>query len=69
MADPTIRDADSDDAEPLAAVYRSAYRQNRELGFPAKAESATEADVLEWIREKRVYVATVADEVVGGIHL
>lgn len=58
-----------DDAEGLARAYRSAYRENRELGFPAKAESATEAKVAGWIRDHRVFVAAVDGDVVGGVRL
>jgi ribosomal protein S18 acetylase RimI-like enzyme len=67
--EPEIRRASVADAEDLAAVYRSAYRENRELGFPAKAESVTESEVAEWIRENRIFVAEIEDEVVGGVRL
>ena len=69
MSTVSIRRAGADDAEPLAAVYRSAYRENRRLGFPAKAESATPETVGEWIAEHEVHVATVDAEVVGGVRL
>ena len=69
VSDLQIRRASVADADPLARVYRIAYRENRELGFPAKAESATEGEVAEWVRENRVYVATVEGEVVGGVRL
>jgi len=69
MSDPRIRDATTDDADRLAAVYRSAYAENRRLGFPAKAESATSEDVAEWIREAQVLVATVEERIVGGVRL
>jgi N-acetylglutamate synthase-like GNAT family acetyltransferase len=65
--EPEIRRATVADA--VAAVYRSAYRENRDLGFPAKSESATESEVEEWVREHRVFVAEVEDEVVGGVRL
>jgi GNAT superfamily N-acetyltransferase len=64
-----IRRATDDDAEELADVYRSAYRENRRLGFPAKAGSATTRTVSGWIRDSRVYVATVGDVLVGGVRL
>lgn len=69
MSDVRIRRASADDAEELAAVYRSAYRENRELGFPAKAGSATPSEVADWIRDRRVYVAEIEDEIVGGVRL
>ena len=69
MTDPEVRHATEDDAGALAAAYRSAYEENRELGFPAKADSATEDEVAEWIRELRVLVAEIADEVDGGVRL
>ena len=63
-----VREATIADANALAGVYQSAYRENRRLGFPAKAESATERDIAAWIRENRVYVAET-DDVVGGVRL
>jgi GNAT superfamily N-acetyltransferase len=69
MADPQYRPATDGDADALAAVYRSAYRQNRELGFPAKAESATAEQVAGWIADHRVHVATVDGAVVAGVRL
>ncbi len=69
MDDLQVRRATVADAEALARVYRSAYRETRRLGFPMKAESATEAEVADWIREFRVYVATVEGEVGGGVRL
>jgi GNAT superfamily N-acetyltransferase len=64
-----IRRAISADAEELAEVYQSAYRENRQLGFPAKAESVTEREVSEWIEEYRIFVVGIEDEVVGGVRL
>lgn len=69
MDDLRIRPAATVDAAGLARVYRSAYAENRRLGFPAKAESATADDVAAWIREHAVFVATVDREVVGGVRL
>jgi GNAT superfamily N-acetyltransferase len=62
MSDIRVRRATATDAERLAAVYRSASRENRELGFPAKAGSTTESEVANWIEEDRVYVAEVGIE-------
>lgn len=64
-----IRVATVGDAKPLTAVYRSAYQENRELGLPASAESVSQATVSDWIRECRVYVATIDSEIVGGVRL
>jgi len=71
---PNIRPATPDEAAALAAVYRSAYRQNRDLGFPAKAEAATADEVADWIREYRVFVAkidagSIGEDIVGGVRL
>ncbi|MFC6964148.1 GNAT family N-acetyltransferase [Halocatena marina] len=63
-----IREAVTADASDLATVYQSAYRENRERGFPAKAESVNERAVAEWIDEYRVYVAVDSD-VIGGVRL
>jgi len=64
-----IRRADKSDAAELAAVYRNAYRVNRKLGFPMQAESATKAEVAEWIQEYWMFVALVDNELVGGVRL
>ncbi len=69
MDDVRIRSATPEDAEALAAAYRDAYRENRDLGFPAKAESATAADVADWIRNHRMFVAETAETMVGGVRL
>lgn len=73
-----IREATSEDAAPLAAVYRSAYAENRRLGFPAKAEDATSEAVAGWIDEDLLLVAVASgdhgaapdgDRVIGGVRL
>lgn len=64
-----VRRAEPSDAEPLAAVYRSAYRENRRLGFPAKAESVTSTTVAGWIEEHLLLVAAIEEEVVAGVRL
>jgi GNAT superfamily N-acetyltransferase len=71
MDDVRIRTATPEDAAPLAAAYRDAYRENRDLGFPAKAESATAEEVTGWIRDHRVFVAEdhAEETLVGGVRL
>ncbi|GAA4978426.1 GNAT family N-acetyltransferase [Rhizobium sp. S152] len=69
MRDIEIQQASAGAAEELAAVYRNAYQENRELGFPAKAESATAQTVTEWIRDNTVLVALVEGRVIGGVRL
>lgn len=69
MSEVTLRPATAADAEALAAVYRSAYQENRELGFPAKAGSATHSGVADWIGEYQVFVAVADGAVVGGVRL
>lgn len=54
------------DAEQLVDVYRSPYRENRELGFPAKAETATVEDTQEWLGDGRLYVAVSIQPVFGA---
>jgi maltodextrin utilization protein YvdJ len=44
-------------------------RKNRQLGFPAKAESVSKSEVSDWIQKNRVYVAMSKDEVIGGVRL
>jgi len=69
MTDVEIGRATVADAAELASAYRSAYRENERLGFPAKAGSADAETVTEWIEDARVYVARVGDEAVGGVRL
>lgn len=64
-----LRPATESDADALAAVYHSAYRENRELGFPAKAETVAASTVREWIREHEVFVAVDDGDVIGGVRL
>ena len=69
MGDVSLRAATLDDGDALAAAYRSAYAENRDLGFPAKAGSVTASTVREWIRETQVFVAETDEGVVGGVRL
>jgi GNAT superfamily N-acetyltransferase len=69
MDDVRIREAATEDADAIAVTYRNAYRENRELGFPAKAESATAEEVRDWIRNHRMLVAETDETVVGGVRL
>ncbi len=69
MPDVDIQRATGADAKALTAVYRSAYRENRELGFPATAGSVTPPTVADWIRECRIYAARTGGEIVGGVRL
>lgn len=69
MATVSIHLADRSDAADLAGVYRSAYQENRELGFPAKAETVGAETVAEWINQYQVFVASVEGEIVGGVRL
>jgi ribosomal protein S18 acetylase RimI-like enzyme len=64
-----VQRASIGDAENLARVYRSAYQENRRLGFPAKAESITKSEVEGWIQKNRVYIVKIEDEVIGGVRL
>ncbi|SFR97908.1 Predicted N-acetyltransferase YhbS [Halomicrobium zhouii] len=69
MSDPLIGCATPDDAPELAEVYHSAYARNRELGFPASAESVEVTEVADWIRDHRVFVARVDGDIVGGVRV
>lgn len=69
MNGPHIRQATPQDAERLVDVYRSAYRENRELGFPAKAETATVEDIHEWLDGGRLYVAEIEQQVIGAVRI
>lgn len=65
--EPHIREAKHEDGERLVTVYRSAYRENRQLGFPAKAGAATTADIHDWLDAGRLFVAEIDDQVVGAL--
>lgn len=69
MDDVTIERAEPGDAAALASVYQSAYQENRELGFPGKAESVAESTVADWIEQHRVFVAMVESKIIGGVRL
>ncbi|SDJ34428.1 Acetyltransferase (GNAT) domain-containing protein [Halovenus aranensis] len=69
MVDINIRKAKGKDAETLAAVYHSAYQENRELGFPAKAESVAPDTVETWIEVDHVYVAENDSKIIGVVRL
>lgn len=69
MTEPGLRAATEADAVRLATVYRSAYAETRDLGFPMKAESSTEDEVAAWIRDYHVFVAEVDETVVAGVRL
>lgn len=64
-----IRKARVEDAGTLTSVYHSAYQENRQLGFPAKAETVPSETVEEWIETDEIYVAEIGDELVGGVRL
>lgn len=64
-----IRQTTPQDAERLVDVYRSAYRENRERGFPAKAETATVDDIHEWLDDGRLYVAEIEHQVIGSVRI
>jgi N-acetylglutamate synthase-like GNAT family acetyltransferase len=69
MSTVRVREADTDDASRLAEVYRSAYAENRRLGFPASAGSVDAATVTEWVESCHVFVAVLDGTVVGGVRL
>lgn len=69
MSTPRFRQAERDDAARLATVYQSAYAENRQLGYPASAESADAETVAEWIESCHVAVAVVDGTIVGGVRL
>jgi N-acetylglutamate synthase-like GNAT family acetyltransferase len=69
MVDVNIRQAKGEDAEALAAVYHSAYQENRKLDFPAKAESVAPDTVEAWIEVDDVYVAEKDSKIIGGVRL
>lgn len=69
MGNTIVREATEADVDELLTVYHSAYRENRELGFPMKAENATAADVKSWMAEERLLVAEIDGTVVGAVRI
>lgn len=69
MSTPRFRRAEREDAGRLATVYRSAYAENRRLGYPASAGSVDAETVAEWIESCHVVVAEVEGTVVAGVRL
>jgi N-acetylglutamate synthase-like GNAT family acetyltransferase len=57
-----------DDGE-LAALYRAAYEQNAEHGFPSSMCECAAEDVAEWRRSRTVIVAERGGELVGAVQL
>jgi GNAT superfamily N-acetyltransferase len=57
------------DAEDIRRVYADAYRENRELGFPATAETVSAQEIGDWISNDRMWVAKIAEEVVGAVRV
>lgn len=64
-----IRKAGPEDAEALETVYRSAYRETQDLGFPMKAAEATAEEIRRWIVGGRVLVAVSSDVLIGAVRL
>lgn len=64
-----IRAATTADIDRLVTVYHSAYQENRELGFPASAESVSSAELETWLREHELYVAERAGTVFGAVRV
>jgi predicted N-acetyltransferase YhbS len=50
-------------------LYAVAYKQNRDLGFPASAETATASEIAEWIERDKMWVAEVDGRVAGSVRL
>ncbi|WP_202613946.1 GNAT family N-acetyltransferase [Halostella pelagica] len=69
MSEPHIQQATLTVAEQLTEVYQSAYQENRRLGLPNEAESASERKVADLIRQKTVYIAKKGGDVIGGVCL
>lgn len=57
MNGPHIRQTTPQDAERLGDGQRIAGRENRELGIPAKEETATMDGTHEWLYGSRLCVA------------
>lgn len=66
---PQTRQATPHDAERLVDVLRNAYRKSRQLGYPAKAETATVDDIHEWLDGGRLYIAESESEVIGAFRI
>lgn len=69
MDDLDIQRARRQDIEELVTVYRSAYRETRELGFPTKAANATAADLEAWLDDDWITSATLQGQLVGAVRI
>ncbi|WP_277554937.1 GNAT family N-acetyltransferase [Halobaculum limi] len=56
MSDLCIRDATTAEAPTLAALYRAAYGDLVEAGFPTSAAETAAADVREWLADRECWV-------------
>lgn len=64
-----IARAQPHEAEFIQKMYEDAYRENRELGFPASAETASSTEITNWIGEDRMWVAKLNGELIGAVRL
>ncbi|WP_229504798.1 GNAT family N-acetyltransferase [Natrinema versiforme] len=69
MSEPHIRQATVAAVKQLTEVYQSAYQENRRLGLPNEAESASEKKIAGLVRQNTVYVAKKGGDVIGGVCL
>lgn len=64
-----VRSATSADAGALADLYRRAYQETVELGFPMKAASATVGMIETWLDDGEVFVGVIDDGLVASVRM
>ncbi|MFB6362148.1 MAG: GNAT family N-acetyltransferase [Halobacteriales archaeon] len=67
MDDLDIRRATEQDLEGIVTLYRSAYRETSDLGFPRKAANATAAGIKAGLDDDSIHVAILEGTIVGAV--
>lgn len=71
MPDPSldIRPATAADVDALARLYRRAYGELEDMGFPSSMTTATPDRFVDWLDSREIFVAVVDTELTGAVHL
>jgi N-acetylglutamate synthase-like GNAT family acetyltransferase len=69
MISPSIPEANSSGTNSLVTSVSQGLRENRELEFPAEAETVTEEELTDSTRDSREFVAEHDGRMIGGIRI
>lgn len=66
-----IERANVDEAEIIVKIYRDAYSENENLGFPASASKVSVNEVKEWIKSTILLIAkeVETEKIIGTVRL